>query len=230
MSIVWLTVCWQAFALASQVVESLNAKPQAMAARVDKRPRAIYRHPPPEASAEAVVKSAKPSTEIAKDTVDRGGESPQADPRESGPLQPAAAPRSPPRDTPPPADKTPPTKARHTAPEAEVNIVMAAIEQWRMAWQAQDTDTYLSRYVDDFKPSNGLSHQDWRQDRQRKIALPKTISLEIRDLRLNRLDDDRWRAVFEQTYRSDTYRDVVTKTLVFIKVEDQYLIEKEQSL
>ncbi|WP_143308575.1 L,D-transpeptidase Cds6 family protein [Candidatus Entotheonella palauensis] len=122
------------------------------------------------------------------------------------------------------------TGEQNTNDEAEINLVIQYIEQWRVAWQSQDTTAYISRYISDFQPSNGLSYQAWLKDRRLKIARPKTISLKILDLRLQRVDDKRWQAVFEQIYHSDTYRDVVTKKLVLIKVDDQYLIEKEQNL
>ncbi len=122
------------------------------------------------------------------------------------------------------------TQVEPTTDEVEIDRVLQDIEQWRLAWQSQNATAYLSRYISNFQPSNGQSYQAWRKDRQRKLTRPKTISLQIRELELQRLDDQRWQVVFEQVYRSDTYRDVVRKELVLIKVNDQYLIEKEQSL
>ncbi len=121
-------------------------------------------------------------------------------------------------------------EVKDAAGEAEESIVIQYIERWRMAWQSQDVNAYISRYISDFRPSNGLSHRAWRKDRQVKIVRPKTISVQIRDLRLQRLDDSRWRAIFKQTYKSNTYSDVVTKELILVKVDSGYLIAKEQKL
>lgn len=119
-------------------------------------------------------------------------------------------------------------EGQKAAGEAEKSMVMQSIEQWRMAWQSQDVNAYLSRYLSDFQPDNGWSHRAWRKDRQVKITRPKTISVEIRDLRLHRLDDNRWQAVFEQAYESNTYRDVVTKELILVQIDGGYLITEER--
>lgn len=124
--------------------------------------------------------------------------------------------------------ESPRAQATHTVARAEEAIVIRDIEQWRVAWQSQDVPAYISRYTSDFRPSNGLSHDAWLKDREGKVVRPKMISVQIRDLRIQRLDDNRWRAIFEQTYRSNTYRDVVMKELILVKVNGRYLIAKEQ--
>jgi hypothetical protein len=121
---------------------------------------------------------------------------------------------------------------RHTpighAREEEKRQVLELIETWRTAWQAQDVDAYIAHYTDTFEPANGRSHQAWLQDRQIKLTRARAISVQIDHLQVQRLEDQRWKASFQQHYQSNIYADKVAKELLLIKVGDQYLIDKEE--
>ncbi len=56
------------------------------------------------------------------------------------------------------------------------------------------------------------------------------IAAEKNGCRIQHLDADRWRAVFEQAYTSNTYSDVVTKELIWVQIDGEYRIAKEQVL
>lgn len=107
--------------------------------------------------------------------------------------------------------------------------VLQSIEKWREAWQAQDIKTYIAQYTYDFGTANGKSRSTWLAERKIKLNRPKTISIKIDRIRLNRLAHHRWAVTFRQHYQSDVYQDVVTKTLTLKKVENQYLIDSERS-
>ena len=123
-----------------------------------------------------------------------------------------------------------PTQPSPTQPSKveEIRRVLRSIEAWKTAWQAQNVDAYLAQYAETFQPANGSSRQAWQQDRRVKVAQAKDISIQISDLRVQRLDDQRWKAIFQQRYQSATYADEVTKELLLIKAGDQYLIAEER--
>ena len=108
--------------------------------------------------------------------------------------------------------------------------VLQSIEKWRAAWQAQNVAVYIAQYTDNFQPANGQSREAWMRDRRVKLMRPKTITVRIDNLQVQRQDRQRWKATFLQRYQSDTYQDVVTKELLLIQVDDHYLIEKEKVL
>ena len=136
----------------------------------------------------------------------------------------------------------PPTEINKPAPEStspkvvgaviETNdsqMVKESLERWRLAWQSQNVEDYLKQYTGTFGHSNRKSRKEWINERQVRILKPKKISVEIDDLQLKELDHHLWQATFRQTYQSDIYQDVVTKTLVLKKSGSQYLIDKESA-
>ena len=80
-----------------------------------------------------------------------------------------------------------------------------------------------------FQPANGRSHDAWVQDRKTKLARAKSISVQLDNLTVQRLDDQRWKVRFQQRYRSATYADHVTKELVLVKTNDHYRIAEERT-
>ncbi len=56
------------------------------------------------------------------------------------------------------------------------------------------------------------------------------VSVEVSDMTLTQPDRNRATTVFKQTYRSSNYRDVVTKTLEWMRVGDRWLITRESSV
>ena len=117
----------------------------------------------------------------------------------------------------------------NTVIEDEIQIVLKSLETWRIAWQSQNVEAYISQYTDAFGDSNGSSRKAWLKERQVKLTKPKKISVMIDDVQLTKLDSKTWEATFRQRYQSDLYKDVVRKTLTFKKVGDQYLIDDERS-
>ena len=55
------------------------------------------------------------------------------------------------------------------------------------------------------------------------------ISVDIADLTVSMPNATHATTVFKQTYRSASYRDIVTKTLHWVRVGDRWLITRESS-
>lgn len=112
-------------------------------------------------------------------------------------------------------------------PASPNNGVEAAIARWAHAWSARDADAYLAAYASDFT-SDGLSRSDWEAQRRARIAAPKSISVDIGDLKIEQQGDTA-RATFRQTYRSDRLTSVVTKTLKLALQNGEWRIVGETS-
>ncbi len=113
-----------------------------------------------------------------------------------------------------------------SAPTVEDEIRLA-VENWAAAWADRDVDRYLKSYAGGFRPADGTSLDAWQKLRRSRLTRPRRIEVRLDSLAIEDLGDGRARAIFNQTYRSDVYSDVVEKTLDLIREEDQWRIFEE---
>lgn len=116
------------------------------------------------------------------------------------------------------------------APFAEAEV-QAALQAWRSAWAASDVASYTASYTADFK-GDLASNAAWRAQRQQRITAAGKISVELTQIKLARLPTltptlERAQAVFMQNYSSVTLRQSGEKTLLLVKQNGRWLIEKE---
>lgn len=97
-------------------------------------------------------------------------------------------------------------------PQSE-QLLQAAVEQWRQARQSRDADSYLKLYAPQFKASTDASHEKWIARRQQRITTTKNSVLTITGLQIKLNDATHATTVFHQKYQSESYQDVVIKTL-----------------
>lgn len=110
---------------------------------------------------------------------------------------------------------------------AEVDEVVAAIEHWRQAWSNKQVEGYLRAYDDAFVPPNGQSLSAWKNARKRSLTSPRFIDVFLSDIVVTPLADDLVRATFIQRYRSDRFRDEVSKVLLLKQIRGQWKIVQE---
>ena len=108
--------------------------------------------------------------------------------------------------------------------------VTAALEGWRGAWSKRDVEAYLNFYAPGFVPSTGGDREAWREKRKAVINRAVDISVEVTELTVTLSDASHATTAFKQTYRSADYRDVVTKTLQWVRVGERWLINRENSV
>lgn len=113
------------------------------------------------------------------------------------------------------------------APAAASSNVEAAINNWAQAWSRRDVNAYLAAYASDFTTS-GITRADWEAQRRDRITAPKTIDVQISDLKIDQQGDTA-SATFRQAYRSDRLRSTVTKTLKLTLQDGQWRITSETS-
>ena len=156
----------------------------------------------------------------------------------------AASPVVPPPATPtvPSAPAVPPPSVTPLVPGAQAPAAPAsspdganyaevrqALQNWRTAWTQRNVDVYLQFYAPTFVPSTGGDREAWKEKRKTALTRASDITVEVADLTVTLNDATHATMVFKQTYRSASYRDVVTKTLQWVKLGDRWLIVRESS-
>ncbi len=104
-----------------------------------------------------------------------------------------------------------------------------AVKEWARAWSRQRPDDYLAAYAADFRPPRDQSRDRWEQQRRIRILKPRWIQLEIGAIVTEVEDGGRARVSFDQSYRSDTYHDIVRKTLLMVRDDAGWKILEERS-
>jgi hypothetical protein len=103
-----------------------------------------------------------------------------------------------------------------------------ALENWKNGWKAAELGTYLSAYSKDFIPSGDMSLATWRKNRTENLTQPQYIRIELVNPIIEMLEQTRVMITFKQIYETETYRDIVIKTLTMKREGEQWRIIKEQ--
>ncbi|WP_291010146.1 hypothetical protein [Hydrogenophaga sp.] len=108
------------------------------------------------------------------------------------------------------------------APEVPLeDQVTRAVESWRQDWAARNMMAYLDHYGEAFTPADGASRRDWIASRYRNVGGRTSIEVQIKDLQVLPLEDDRVRVRFLQDYVSGHYRETAQpKTLELVRGPD----------
>jgi tetratricopeptide (TPR) repeat protein len=106
--------------------------------------------------------------------------------------------------------------------------VETAIKNWANVWSAQEVDTYLANYAQEFIPPKRLSRSEWEKDRRKRLHRPSFIKVTLSDIKINLHGKDYAEVKFTQAYQSDTYGDKVKKEILMRKVADKWLITQER--
>ena len=133
----------------------------------------------------------------------------------------------------PPSAATETTSVTEKESDTQITSKLAAfyaLEAWKEAWEKQDARSYLSSYSQNFTPNRGLSTEDWKRKRTKSIFRPNSIKIEIEDPVVENLTDNQLLVTFKQSYTSDSYHDVVVKTLTMEKEESGWKIIKEREI
>ncbi len=127
------------------------------------------------------------------------------------------------------AAKAPAPVARQakSADIGQVHQVTVAINDWLQAWGNRDMSAYLASYTADFVGQNEASHTTWVKSRTARITGANSISVDYSKLKIVLKRGDTAKATFMQSYRSDSYQDRTSKTLMLKKIDGKWLISQE---
>ncbi|MBL8428463.1 MAG: hypothetical protein JNJ95_01040 [Dechloromonas sp.] len=102
------------------------------------------------------------------------------------------------------------------------------LEDWRKAWAYRDIPGYLKTYGQQFSPADGKPRDSWVAARTKKLSTGAPIELQIRELGIERVNADQFRATFLQDYASGNYREMArTKTLMIAREHGEWKIIRE---
>ncbi|MDQ6954330.1 MAG: tetratricopeptide repeat protein [Mariprofundaceae bacterium] len=112
------------------------------------------------------------------------------------------------------------------------DAVLAAIENWRTAWQSQNLKDYFSAYADDYVPtSKHASLAAWKIYKQRVITHKKYIKVHLSDLSIVFSENNKTAQIrFKQQFQSDTYNGNNVKVLKLEQRQNTWKIISEISI
>lgn len=105
--------------------------------------------------------------------------------------------------------------------------VEQALEDWAEAWSSQNVRRYLNAYSDNYQPKGGTSLTAWAKSRDQAVKGPAWIRVEISDIQVSLLGDDRAQASFNQHYKSNTYEDRERKRVTLVREDGGWRIVRE---
>ncbi|WP_229260135.1 nuclear transport factor 2 family protein [Duganella aquatilis] len=139
---------------------------------------------------------------------------------------PAPAPVPVPTPAPAPVKVEPPKPAKPDTSERDA--VMAQVNGWAKAWAAQNVDSYLGYYSQQFEPPKGMTHKAWADERRARIEGKGRIHVEVAGPEVV-VNGNSARVTFRQTYESDRLTARSRKTLVLVKNGGKWQIKQEIS-
>lgn len=116
--------------------------------------------------------------------------------------------------------------ARKPAAATSPADIIETVQAWAKAWSGKDVDSYIAHYSPDFSSGN-LSHAAWEAQRRERIAIPGSISVIARDIRVKRISSNRAEVHFKQIYQSSRLKTASGKTLVMELSDGKWLIVRE---
>lgn len=112
--------------------------------------------------------------------------------------------------------------------EGRQKAILSTVDGWSAAWSAQNADAFFSYYSRNFRPRNGLTHEEWVAQRRERLQKPSFIKVRIDQPKVVIAGDATARVEFVQTYRTDSYSDQVLKILDMRRENGNWKIYREQ--
>ena len=107
--------------------------------------------------------------------------------------------------------------------------ITKAISAWANAWSRKDVKTYLAAYANDFNTPKGMPRKDWEAEREARIAGKSgSISVTFDEPQIS-VNGDKATAKFRQHYKAPGLSTSTTKSLVFVRAGNKWLIKEENS-
>ena len=117
------------------------------------------------------------------------------------------------------------------APSALEVDIKNRVDEWRLAWQSGDANSYFRIYSSNFVPQDNAKLTDWQASRRDKINPTREIFINVNNFELS-LDETNTKSTifFDQQYRSSNYSDVTRKQLDMVLEDNQWRIISEKTV
>lgn len=103
------------------------------------------------------------------------------------------------------------------------------VQAWAKAWEAQNMQAYFGAYSPQFKPADGSSLAQWKQQRTERTVGRPAITVQLRNVRVTDVREDSALVRFHQTYTSGALRAATQKTLQMKKEGGKWRIVSERT-
>lgn len=120
-----------------------------------------------------------------------------------------------------------PMSSKPTEATSNKQALDEVVQNWASAWSKRDVGAYLGFYASNFVTPNGESRKEWEDMRRDRITKPKSISVEVTDLKVQMESDGHARVRFKQSYRAGSINMRTAKTLVLKQAGNRWRIEQE---
>ncbi len=108
-------------------------------------------------------------------------------------------------------------------------VYLPLLNKWAKAWSEQDVKVYLDSYGEEFVPEGG-SRAQWVKQRKARLTKPKSINIDISDVKVIAEEGSRAQIRFRQKYSSSTYSDEVMKVLTLGLERGELVILGEKTI
>jgi tetratricopeptide (TPR) repeat protein len=123
-----------------------------------------------------------------------------------------------------------PTKPATAEPAQNTSeVVLKTVHDWAKAWSSKNAKQYLAFYASDFKTPDGEDRSAWEQQRQARIAAPKSIQVGVSNAKVTLTDENHASVNFRQTYQASHLHTSSNKVLLLVKSNDKWLIAEEHA-
>ena len=113
--------------------------------------------------------------------------------------------------------------------DCAVDLSWARLNRWIRSWVEHEVDEYLSFYVPNQSPKEGMTFQDWRAQRIERVGRQKKISIRAFAINVEVVPKELVRLTIAQSYQSGSYQDFVIKEVDFKLIEDELYIAREHT-
>jgi hypothetical protein len=108
----------------------------------------------------------------------------------------------------------------------EADAVYEVVVAWAKAWGRKDVNAYLNMYSKTFRPANGVSYQDWANERRARIEGKRRISVSLESPTVV-IKNDTATVKFRQIYEADSLSANSRKVLKLNKIQGAWKIVEE---
>lgn len=128
----------------------------------------------------------------------------------------------------PVVEKSKPPVKKSVAGINNEKAVRAVVNDWSIAWAAQDWDAYINSYLQNTQLYGvKMSIEEWRDFRKKRLLTPAWIKLKLGEPKYTRLNSHWYRVEFYQRFEKPGYADETTKILELTLTSSGWKIASE---
>ncbi len=126
-----------------------------------------------------------------------------------------------------PVEAKSPVVEKQPAADNQESELIKLVLGWANAWSRKDVPTYLAYYANDFQTPNKMARKAWENERRQRIDKPGKLQVIVEDVKVS-IAGDKATVRFRQHYTSASLKTSTSKTLVFVKSGNKWLIQQER--